>query len=859
MYMSISPTGLRGPMGVFSLPSDWTKPVKGACFNVSDRPLLDNVTPAQFSNEELLLDYYDLDSPSLTLEDGEPDDFLAILIGSLEKQAQLIAESHGKREEVYERTLDLLKQIPRSRGFTTELLKGDATSETMKYLIRSLGYLDDHSLTISVLAPSPTLAALIDEVPNLLASKIKKIVSLGGFAHRDCETGELKGTKVYYTTHNLSANLDAGQKMFTFAEQHKVPLYIISTDNLRLPRTINTDIVEKLESMDTDATHNILKECKAWNAVSSKGKTEKESMTPADPIAKVFALAFDSLEIKSRGISSIKITKEPRYEEGKPAKHRAVSLQFDDQSTIRYVDGFSLRDSGFNTTKTFQVLLNHLLNKFWKKHIGEHHMSIPPIGLKPYGIKIFEQDEQKGTDSQMDIARSSSSSSSSGQIQLPPSAPVALPKGPASFEELIASDPITEEAMKGKYIAPTADEINSLANRNDFFGLKNAMQDFIVSEYQNGKYSIVLRDMFRVAFTKVQNNLKGELKQLEEQIKKMEPSPKKDELQELVFFISEGRGAETVRIYSKILLPLHPLDSDYRDKIMKYAQNQWHFRPKDLIPGTGKTLLQLTVDNKAKHNIPIKDSLRINDRTDRILEATESMYREVEKLSAYLSESEFMNRFVGKGVPCDLFVRGAMGVGKTTFINYFLGLKEKDIFSSDALKNHPAFGKTPLAHHESTAAKDDLDAWAAKNVKRRVHGQSNVRNRDNEIISNIAKGKACVICDLTADAKTIAARVAKRAEGGGRVQNEKEFNDSINDAVNNRPALIAEALKNKNITYVLYDTSDVKPQVILESRMGKVEVHNREILGDMCASNDKLGAVLSSFISSSMDYDQQLA
>lgn len=471
-------------------------------------------------------------------------------------------------------------------------------------------------------------------------------------------------------------------------------------------------------------------------------------------------------------------------------------------------------------------------------------MSIPPLGLKPFGMQKFEQDERKGPDSQMDVARVSSSSSSLGQLLLPPSAPPALPKGPASLEELIASAPSIEEAMKGKNTAPTADDIHALSGKNDFFGLKNAMQDLIVSEYQSGKYNLVLRDLIRDAFTKVQNSLKGELKPLEEQIKTMKPSRMKDELQELVFFITEGRGAETVRIYSKILLPLDPLDSDYKDKIMQYAKKNWHFGAKDMIPGTGSTLLQLTVDNRAKHKIPLKESLRIEPRTNRIREATEAMHKEVEGLSDYLSESKFLNSYVGNGFPCDLFVRGAMGVGKTTFIDRFLGLKEKDIFSSDALKNHPAFGKTPLAHHESTAAKDDLDAWAAKNVKRRVHGQSNVRKRDNEIIAGIARTKFCVICDLTADAKTVAARVAKRAEHGGRVQNEREFNDSINDAANNRPALIAEALKNPNICYQLYNTTDEKPELIFEITKGQQAIYDPDILKEMCASNKQLNEVL---------------
>ena len=282
--------------------SHFTHPVKGACFNESDRPLLEKVTPAQFSDAELQRIKYDFESPRLVFTDGEPDDFLALIIELLSQKAQVVAEPHGKREGVYERTHRLIENLHHCK---TQLQKGNAAPDTIRYLLDSLQHIDDHSLLIQVIAPSPTLAALIQAAPELLAKKTKRIVTLGGFAFRQCEMGKLQGQKVYYTTHNLSANIESGQSLFSFSEKYKVPLYILSTDNLRLSRDINFDVVQKLESLGTDAAEYILDECAEWNKATSKKtekiakevgkKPEQQSMTPADAIAAVFGLAFDSL------------------------------------------------------------------------------------------------------------------------------------------------------------------------------------------------------------------------------------------------------------------------------------------------------------------------------------------------------------------------------------------------------------------------------------------------------------------------------------------------------------------------------------------------------------------------------------
>lgn len=334
-----------------------------ACSLYSESALLHPSQIPPLEEAKLTLDF---DSPRIYFEDGEPDDLTALMmaLGSGIQRAVVVAEPHGKREEVLERTQKLISNL----NLKIEDVKpGNADPQTLASLINYLKSLDAHSLSINVIAPSPTLAALIQQEPLLLAKKTKRIVSLGGFAHRECEYGTHQGKKVYYTTHNYSANLPAAQALLSFAEKYKVPCYVIATDNLRLPRSINYEVVDKIKEMGTPAATYLLDEISAWNdlyAKQSSGKLEKiakeaghqttndpalqRSMTPADLIAAVFDLALQELDIESTGIESVELSEVPRYEKDKSGrfqetKHRAVHFEKKESSPIRYVDGFKLK------------------------------------------------------------------------------------------------------------------------------------------------------------------------------------------------------------------------------------------------------------------------------------------------------------------------------------------------------------------------------------------------------------------------------------------------------------------------------------------------------------------------------------
>jgi len=347
----------------------------GGAFTTGERPLRTIADPSLFTEEELSLIPYDFSSPRWVFEDGEPDDFTNILLMPKDRTL-FIAEDHHKRGKVLERTKLLLEKMG---GNQEAVLEGN-----VPFLIERLKQLPDHSLILQVIAPSPTLAEIMKREPELLAQKVKRMVSYGGFVYRDCEYGRLQGEKIYYTSFNLIENQEATTTLFHFAEQHQVPFYILGGDNLKLPKTINFDLPYKIKNLGTPAAQYIESEIEIWNRIALKGwlledyhnvaaehgflsvDLYKNTMTPADVIAAVLDLSFDNLEIHSRGISHFQITDEPRYEkQGEaylPTKHRALSFDFDPDSTIRYVDGFFLADTHLTTSETFQVLLNHLLN-----------------------------------------------------------------------------------------------------------------------------------------------------------------------------------------------------------------------------------------------------------------------------------------------------------------------------------------------------------------------------------------------------------------------------------------------------------------------------------------------------------------
>lgn len=325
------------------------------------------------------------------IEDGEPDDFINLLFNSCVGQDNLtvIAEKHGKREEVFERTDTLLKHL-KVKNISTKLLQG-ATDETIGILTARLNQLPNDSLSIQVLAPSPTLQRLIEVCPELLAQKVKRIIAFGGFTYRKPLNmdGSKENEAVYYTTHNLSANVAAAQTLLTFAQTHKTAIFVLGSDALKMARSLSTSLPERMLQCDTPATAYIHTEIEAWNnqwikdnsnaeaklkknVEASSGKSAAEvarlSVTPADTIAAVVANAFEHLTLSSIGLKDVVITDSLRIEFDKKTNgfkesyHRKVTFAEDETSTLRLITGFQLGDK--DTTATFK----HITEQFFLAH-----------------------------------------------------------------------------------------------------------------------------------------------------------------------------------------------------------------------------------------------------------------------------------------------------------------------------------------------------------------------------------------------------------------------------------------------------------------------------------------------------------
>lgn len=367
--------------------------IPGQCFSVEERPLIKLVQPASFDPRELTCVPYDLETDAITFTDMEPDDFshLWITLSASKAENLFVTEPHHKLGNTYLKARTFIDKIRRQRTSEQLAFPGGADVQTVACLLTWLKTKQDKSIVFRIIAPCPTLAALIEADPKLVADKVKRIVSWGGLTQADTPDGG----QAYYTSFNLTKNLNASRCLFHFAETYRIPFYILGGKRLKLERKINFDFPLKLRQIPTEATQQIIEETTAWNHRSLDGKKRRieklektaaelgygpqdiyNSMTPSDPLVAMFDFAFPCLEIQSTKISNIQITDEPRYEknektgEWEPKDHRKVLFRENDPdsfSQIFSVDGFSFR--GWNTTNTSEILLNHLLNISWHNQL----------------------------------------------------------------------------------------------------------------------------------------------------------------------------------------------------------------------------------------------------------------------------------------------------------------------------------------------------------------------------------------------------------------------------------------------------------------------------------------------------------
>lgn len=796
-----------------------------------------------------------INSDHWIFEDAEPDDEAAILFSEKISGSNLriIAEPHGKREEVYERTEKLLRLMDVEHP-SEILLTGNGHSETVSRLKKELETIKDNSLLIQVIGPCPTLEALIKEAPVLLSRKIKRIVAMGGFAYRECEHGKYHGTKVYYTTHNLSANIQAAQTLFTFAESYRVPTYIIATDNLRLSRSLNSFLASGIQKCNTKATNFLVGEIECWNRIffqSESDNKEKASslaqrkikslsvdMTPADVISTAFNLSFEQLSVQSRGFSKIVITEEPRYEKQgdssssfKPFKrHRAVTLEVNSDSVIRYVDQFKIQGTNLDTTQSFQKITECFLGLIQQNpNIRSKHMSgsIPSISSQ---IAILPTPSLSSASSSSSLSLASlslpsvpSSASTPAASSAPSVSAISTPAAVALPKEISIATLVSNSLQMNVKEAQAAskEEISNAVKEKDVFKLKQLLNQSIAAEYAAGKFNIGLRDQFAKGFAELQRHYNKEADKIKNGVDAYEKlTPQKRE--ELYLFATESRGGETWRTYGKIIFEVPVNDKDYPSKAMQIAKNKWQYRPNDLVLGTNHLLSQLS--NEKSLSLNVTEPLFLTERTEFLATLLESTLKQMAELSENLETVLKSNNLSKQGMSTVIFERGMIGSGKTTFLKNVLGIDESQTCSSDALKMKLG-GYT--AHHEACALSDKIFQKLFKNS---IDIRTNVRKRDVETLTKPKRENVQhVIFDLYLSHKMVQERINKQVLAGSRRKpNVREIEEGFSDSVKNRLPIIEAALKNSKLVWRLYNNEGPTPVLAAEASNQVLKIYDKE-------------------------------
>ena len=306
------------------------------------------------------------------------------------------------------------------------------------------------------------------------------------------------------------------------------------------------------------------------------------------------------------------------------------------------------------------------------------------------------------------------------------------------------------------------------------------------------------------------------------------------EQKELYLFKTQGIGGNSVEIYSKIWLPLAPLDAEYGAKILNFAKSILQLRGGDPVPTTGRLLKDLQPEgDKAKANIPLRESLclegRARFRADTLDQFKGRMLATSEKLEQLNLRAGF-----SADKPMVLYLRGPIGSGKTTFLKQHFDLTEAETGASDVIKM--AMGG-PLAHNEASSLADDLrKAVGAINY---VDVRTNTRKFNTAEICE-RKTTIRIVFDLYVTEEVNRRRIEWRAQHqGGRRPGDAEIVNGLKEASENRVGIILAVQEDPDLAYHLYDNhEDGKPVLeIAAIQQGQLKVLDGERVERMCKAD----------------------
>jgi len=415
-------------------------------------------------------------------------------------------------------------------------------------------------------------------------------------------------------------------------------------------------------------------------------------------------------------------------------------------------------------------------------------------------------------------------------------ASVALPPLPKAIPlALLAS---LEPKMQVSGTTATPETINIALSHHDYFSLIKQLNQTIANEWTAQKFDYSLRLLFADAFTKLQQALTKDIQKIQKGEEDYANLPKQDR-DTLVLFASEGRGAESVRIFSKIILDSCLSGDKYPGKIMALAKNSVQIRVNETIPGEAGVL---TVERAAKFigndregkpeekfNCKIDGELSIDKRVSCRQELTARALGGLSQLSEGLSvrvgQLAQLGFFSGEHSRVAFFLRGEQGSGKSAILenNHILGLSEALVFNSNSMKQ--ILGGD-LCHHESAAIADEI-TLRTKELGCTINVKTNTKGRDADSLIQLQKNTANMIMDVDVSLETVQKRLAERK---GRVILPEDIEKGHKESVTTRTAVIQAAILNSNINYRLYNNDGDHPVVAAEVINKKLVILDKEKL-----------------------------
>lgn len=730
--------------------------------------------------------------------DAEPDDLIGGAFLPKGGELLLIVDPHRKINKdhpngTFEKNQKLLSLRGRQGG---AMIHGAVGKE---FLIKMLESAEEQSLNFLLTAPAHTISSLIEEQEELLVEKLKKIVWLAGFARRSDENGQ----ETSYTTHNISENPEAAQKLFDFVNRHDIPLYLLSTDQMQLPRHLNFDIPYKLAQCANPMADFLIEEIGVWNQIAKLSADKRErlfkyaheagyslneetflrqSMTPADVIASVFCTAFDQLKIIAHAIGTPTILME-NARPGKP-KDKEIFLKEDaHSSSIHYVSGFYLPGlledfpTGIMlkemTAFTVETVLNDLINQYCFNNPNKGGSMISPLTSSTPTLSIAPS---SSSDSGASAAvATSSSSSSSGSILVP-----QLPSTLAPDTWMPALEDHRQATLEE--VESCAQKILKAGELGAFFDLKELLRSTKIYEYWNrDQFKGDIREAFHTFAQEIQTHLAGNKDLIA--ASSLNATQKK----ELELFATQGFGFNTTDFYTFPLIPFEATDIEYGSKIMQFNLRNFQLRPYDKFPGKEETCGALIPGfKKADISMSLEpNQFRVPTRLQEHEELTKTSVESLEVLSDEIGKLHPVSTPQSK-----TFVRGPLASGKTHFVEnvYLPGRQENAIPVPDSLKKRL---RGNLAHHEAVTLFNQLPA-----TNHSLIIKTNTRAKwDNPII--VAPSAECthIVMDITLSPEQHKANVQARKQAGGRDPDPQELAKGYQEAQDTRGPILQTAAK----------------------------------------------------------------